>query len=119
VGVAIPVALDGTASSPAISVSPALGLAFGTIAYGATATLTLTVENVSAAGTVTAKETINGPSYKVLSNTCLAGVTAGNSCTMKVEFDPVSVGNHDDVMTVTTSSGAVYRVPLLGTASQP
>jgi hypothetical protein len=119
VGAAIPVALDGVASAPAISVSPALGLQFGTIAYGTTATQTLTLENVSAPGTVTATETINGPSYKVLSNTCLAGVKAGDTCTMQVEFDPVSVGNHDDRMTITTNSGAVYRVPLLGTASQP
>jgi hypothetical protein len=119
VGAPIPVALDGTASAPAISVSPALGLNFGTIAYGATATQTLTIENVSAAGTVTAQETINGPSYKVLANTCLAGVKEGSSCAMQVEFDPASVGNHDDLMTLTTSSGAVYRVPLLGTASQP
>jgi hypothetical protein len=119
IGAAIQVALGGTASAPAVSVSPALGLKFGTITYGSTATLPLTIENVSAAGTVTAKETINGPSYKVLTNTCLAGVTKGNTCTMQVEFDPVNTGLHDDVMTITTNSGALYRVPLLGTASQP
>jgi hypothetical protein len=118
-GSSISVALDGVASAPPISISPASGLAFGTIAFGTTATLPLTIVNIAAAGEVTATERINGPSYKVLTNNCLTGVTVGQACTMQVEFDPVSAALHDDMMTITMSSGDVYRVQLTGNASQP
>jgi Glycoside hydrolase family 44/Abnormal spindle-like microcephaly-assoc'd, ASPM-SPD-2-Hydin len=118
-GSSISVALDGVASAPPISISPASGLAFGTIAFGTTATLPLTIVNIAAAGEVTATERINGPSYKVLTNNCLTGVTVGHACTMQVEFDPVSAALHDDMMTITMSSGDVYRVQLTGNASQP
>ena len=52
---------------------------------------------------------IGGPSYKVLinaQNTCVAGIAAGQSCTLPIEFDPVSVGMHDDILTLTPSVGA-------------
>ncbi|AXC11409.1 cellulase, putative [Acidisarcina polymorpha] len=118
-GPAISVELSGIASAAAVSILPASGLAFGTIAFGTTATLPLTIKNVASAGAVTATETINGPSYKVLANNCLTGVTEGQTCTMQVEFDPRSAAPHNDVMTITTNSGDVYRVNLTGVASQP
>ena len=68
--------------------------------------LLLTINNIGVAGTVTIGTKINGPSYKILTgprNTCLGGITAGHSCTLPVEFDPVAVGNHDDVLTLTPS----------------
>src|SRR5271163_1145291 len=97
-------------------------LQFGTIAYGATEVLPLTITNHGVAGKVTLTESINGPSYKVLKtaqNTCLAGITEGQSCTLPVEFDPVSVAPHDDILTLTPSAGAVSIVALQGTASSP
>ena len=63
---------------------------------------------------------INGPSYKILTtsqNTCLAGINAGQSCILPVEFDPVAVGNHNDHLTLTPSGGAApSTVYLHGTA---
>ena len=84
-------------------------LEFGTIPSGTTETLLLTINNIGVAGTVTIGTKINGPSYKILTtsqNTCLAGIIAGQSCTLPVEFDPVAVGNHDDVLTLTPTGGA-------------
>jgi Glycoside hydrolase family 44/Abnormal spindle-like microcephaly-assoc'd, ASPM-SPD-2-Hydin len=119
-GPAIAVTLEGIASSPAASVAPTTTeLNFGTIVYGATATLPLTIKNTGVAGAVTATESINGPSYKVPSNGCQAGVSSGGTCTMQVEFAPVSFGPHNDILTITTSAGNAYRVLLTGTASQP
>ncbi len=95
-------------------------LQFGTIPFGTTEVLTLTVTNIGVPGTVTIGTAINGPSYKILTtsqNTCVAGITAGQSCTLPVEFDPVAVGNHDDHLTLTPSAGAASStVGLLGVA---
>ena len=95
-------------------------LEFGTISSGSTETLLLTIKNIGVAGTVTIGTKINGPSYKILTtsqNTCLAGIIAGQSCTLPVEFDPVAVGNHDDVLTLTPTGGAApSMVYLHGTA---
>ncbi len=96
-------------------------LQFGTINFGSTATLPLTITNVGAApGTLMVGSSINEPSYKVLTtaeNTCLAGVASGHSCTLPVEFSPVTVGTHNDVLTLTVGGAAVSSVRLLGVAS--
>ena len=79
-------------------------LQFGTIPSGTTEVLLLTINNIGVAGTVTIGTKINGPSYKILTtsqNTCLGGITAGHSCNLPVEFDPVAAGSHDDVLTLT------------------
>jgi hypothetical protein len=87
-------------------------LQFGSLplgTYGTTEVLPLTILNVGVAGTVTLTESINGPSYKILTtaqNTCMAGITAGESCVLPVEFDPAAVGPHDDFLTLTPSSGS-------------
>jgi hypothetical protein len=78
-------------------------LEFGTIAFGSTKVLPLTITNIGTPGTITVGTKIGGPSYKVLTNaqnTCLAGIAAGQSCTLPIEFDPVSVGMHDDILTL-------------------
>ena len=101
-------------------------LDFGTIPFGTTEMLLLTINNIGVAGTVTIGTQINGPSYKILTtsqNTCLAGISAGQSCTLPVEFDPVAVGNHNDHLTLTPSSGArppgsTFRVPPTSPASK-
>jgi subtilase family serine protease len=112
------VVLDGIASGVSAGAN---SLQFGTIAFGSTEVLTLTITNTGVAGTVMVGTAINGPSYKVLAtsqNTCLAGIKAGQSCTLPVEFSPVSTGVKDDVLTLTPSGGAAAStVALLGTAS--
>jgi hypothetical protein len=83
-------------------------LQFGTIAFGTTKVLPLTITNIGVLATVTVGTKIGGPSYKVLTNaqnTCLAGIGPGQSCTLPIEFDPVSVGMHDDILTLTPSGG--------------
>ena len=100
------VGLHGVASG--VGTEMETPLEFGTIKAGTTETLLLTINNIGVAGTVTIGTKINSPSYKILTgprNTCLGGITAGHSCTLPVEFDPVAVGNHDDVLTLTPTGG--------------
>jgi hypothetical protein len=90
-------------------------LKFGSVSSGSTEVLPLTVTNVRLPGTVTIGTAITvratthpTTTYKILTtaqNTCLAGITAGQSCTLPIEFAPTSSGVHDDVLTLTPSAG--------------
>ncbi len=89
-------------------------LQFGPVAAGSTEVETLTVTNVGLPGTVTVGTAITvrattrpSTTYTVLTtseNTCLAGIAAGQSCTLPVEFAPVLSGVHDDLLTLTPSA---------------
>ena len=95
-------------------------LQFGTIAFGTTEVLPLTITNVWVPGTITVGTAINGPSYKVLTtaqNTCQAGISAGQSCILPVEFSPATVGGHGDILTLTPSAAAASTVSLHGIGS--
>ncbi len=79
-------------------------LQFGTIPFGSTEVLPLTITNIWVPGTVTVRTAINGPSYKILTtsqNTCQAGISAGQTCTLPVEFSPATAGVHGDILTLT------------------
>jgi sugar lactone lactonase YvrE len=88
---------------------------FGSVASGSTEVLPLTVTNVGLPGTVTVGTAItvrattrSTTTYTVLTtseNTCLAGIAAGQSCTLPVEFAPTTSGTHDDLLTLTPSAG--------------
>jgi hypothetical protein len=88
------------------------------VSSGFTEVLPLTVTNVGLPGTITIGTAITvratthpTTTYKVLTtaqNTCLAGITAGQSCTLPVEFAPTISGTHDDLLTLTPSAGGGY-----------
>ena len=113
------VALDGLATG--IGSELEVPLEFGTIPFGTTKTLLLTITNVGLPGRVTFTAKSNGPSYKVLTtehqqNTCLVGIVAGQRCTLPIQFDPVDVGKHNDILTLTPSGAATSTVSLQGFA---
>ncbi len=84
-------------------------LQFGSIFVGATEVLPLTVSNFGLAGTATVGTSVNGSSYNVLTtaqNTCQAGIAAGQSCILPVEFDPVSIGTYDNALTLEASGSS-------------
>jgi hypothetical protein len=88
-------------------------LQFGSVSSGSTEVLPLTVTNVGLPGTVTIGTAVTVRAttrpttiYKVLTtaqNTCLAGIAAGQSCTLPVEFAPTTSGTHDDLLTLVPS----------------
>jgi hypothetical protein len=90
-------------------------LHYGSISAGSTKVLMLTVTNVGLPGKVTVGTAVTigtaatpTTTYTVLAtsqNTCLAGIAAGQSCTLPVEFAPTSSGTHDDLLTLTPSTG--------------
>jgi hypothetical protein len=107
--------ISGVGSTPEVQVSPTY-LPFGAVPFGRSETLPVTVTN-SGAGTLTIVTSISGSSnYKVTGSTCEPGVTAGNSCTLQVEFTPTSIATHDAVLTVSTNAGNA-TVGLAGTGS--
>ena len=100
-----------------VGVAPIVtGLAFGSIAFGSTSTLSLTIADYGVAGPVTLSTSINGPSYKVVSSSCGGGLTAGSTCILQVEFNPASTGSHSDTLTVTPSTGPAFKIALSGSA---
>jgi hypothetical protein len=90
-------------------------LQFGSVSSGSTEVLPLIVTNVGLPGTVNVGTAITvrattrpTTTYRVLTtaqNTCLAGIAAGQSCTLPVELVPTSSGTHDDLLTLTPSPG--------------
>ena len=103
-----------------VYVQTATPLQFATISTGATEVLPLTITNFGLPGTVTVATSVTTASYQVLTtaqNTCLAGITAGQSCTLPVQFNPTAVGVQNDTLTITPSAGpAPATVALNGTA---
>ncbi len=96
--------IEATTGAPVAQLSTSK-LSFGAIDFGAPKTFPLFVANIGG-GTLTVAPSISGPSYKIADSTCAAGVTPGNSCTLVVEYSPVSIGPHDDTLTVATNGGS-------------
>jgi sugar lactone lactonase YvrE len=107
--------LEGIASGVGPTMETPLD--FGTIPHGTTKVLPLTIKNVGVPGTVLPEAQTNDPSYKILTtsgNTCLAGISAGQSCTLPVEFDPANVGKYDnDFVLLFPSAGPVRTFAIL------
>ena len=102
---------------PPAAQASATTLQFGNIAFGGSETLTLGITNIGGE-TLTVAPSINGPSYTITSGyICGAdGVAGGTSCTLQIQFNPVTVGPHDDILTLTTNGATNPTVSLLGRA---
>jgi hypothetical protein len=65
-------------------------LPFGTLTgRGSVSTLGFSVTNYGVPGTVTVGTETGATTFAVVANTCLDGVTAGNSCSIEVRYTPV------------------------------
>jgi hypothetical protein len=106
----------GVTPPPQAKLSTTL-LQYNIVAFGgAPKTLPLMITNIGV-DTLTIAPTINGASYTITSSTCSAGVTAGNSCTLQVQFDPVAIGPRNDTLTLQTNGPTNPTVSLQGIAS--
>ena len=104
----------GVAAPPTAMLSTSL-LQFGAIAFGSTETLPLTVENIGG-GTLSFVPSIAGLSFTVAASTCGGGLRTGQSCTLQIEFSPVTVGAHNELLTLETEGSTNPTVALEGVA---
>jgi hypothetical protein len=109
------IALSGVGVAPMLKLSPTT-LQFGLIVYGASATKPLTVTN-DGSSTVTIDPSSNGRGTTITGNTCGAGLAAGKSCTLQVNFKPVHLGPDANTLTIGTNIGASPTVFVSGTAT--
>jgi len=80
-------------------------LRFDAIFFGTTETKPITITN-SGGGTLTIEPSIGGSNdYTIAGNTCGAGVTTNQSCTLQVKFDPTSIRTQAGLLTVQTNGG--------------
>jgi hypothetical protein len=117
------VALSGTGSQPAPTVTLTSALAFGNQRVGTAsgsqpATLTnggnaaLAITSIAVTGT-------NAADYSQ-TNTCPASLAAGASCTISVTFTPSATGSRTAAVTVNdNAAGSPHAVALSGTGTQP
>jgi len=109
------IALSGTGVPVVAQISPTI-LQFGSIPYPGSATQTLTITNI-ATGTLVVDPSSNGRGAIITGNTCGAGIGAGKSCTLQVEFDPTHLGLNTNTLTIATNAGTSPEVPVRGTAT--
>jgi len=114
------VALTGTGTVPAVSLSP------GTIAFGnqtvgtASAATVVTLHNTGLATLTITNIAFTGanPGQFAQTNNCAATVSAGATCTISVTFVPITTGSKSASLTVTDSAaGSPHSVTMTGTGT--
>jgi hypothetical protein len=110
------VALSGTGTTSAYTLSPT-ALAFGSIAKNSvSAPLSLTVTNGGSAALPITSITLAGTnrSQFVQTNTCGSSVSGNSNCTINVQFAPTSTGSKAATLNV-TAAGSTQKSTLGGT----
>jgi len=76
--------------------------------------LPLTVTNYGVSGTVTVATETGAKNFSVFSNGCTSGITAGNSCTIQVEYSPAEYGTQTAYLKLIPSTGPEQIIVLEG-----
>ncbi len=116
---ALPLAttLTGIGSQPQLSATPN-GLVFGGVQIGTSASLSLTLANVSTSDVNQLAFTISGD-FSASSTCGPATLTARSSCAITVTFTPQQTGARTGVLTINSSDpSSPLTVPLSGGATQ-
>ena len=107
--------VNGAAGQPVAQLSTT-ELDFGTVSYGTTDHLPLTVTNAGG-GALSLTPTFNGQSFSIPNNTCTTPLSRGNSCTFQIYFNTISAIAHNDILTLGTNGPSNPTVKLTGTAT--
>jgi hypothetical protein len=99
----------------------ATSLAFGSISFGTTKTMNLTISNTGST-TFTLAESISGANFSISSTgkTCTSSLAGGASCVLPVQYTANTLGAANGTLTLTTTGAgnpAVPGIPLSGTAT--
>ncbi|RME16150.1 MAG: choice-of-anchor D domain-containing protein, partial [Bdellovibrio sp.] len=95
---------------------------FGILAFGATATHQLTIQNIG--GVPATAFTLSGLSapYNISATTCGDPLNAGASCTIDITYAPTSTGPHTDTLQINYNNGVsaqVFTEGVAGNAAAP
>jgi len=115
------VALSGTATAPAVTLTPA-SLTFASTKVGATtAAQVVTVKNSGTAALTLTSETLIGTdptSFVISAKTCATSLAVGATCTVSVEFKPLAAGALTASLAVAdNATGSPQKVALSGTGT--
>jgi len=115
------VALSGTATAPAVTLTPA-SLTFASTKVGATtAAQVVTVKNSGTAALTLTSETLTGTdptSFVISAKTCGTSLAVGATCTVSVEFKPLAAGALTASLAVAdNATGSPQKVALSGTGA--
>ncbi len=94
-------------------------LDFGSVTVGSTKTLPLQFTNTGNE-TLVASPDFDSPSYNILSATpenCTAGIAVGHTCTLEIQFSPLTAGPHNIDLTMKTNGAADTVTLLKGTGT--
>jgi hypothetical protein len=95
-------------------------LNFGDVTLGQNPIRPLVLANFGVPGSPTVEVSFSGPNYVLApGGTCAAGVAEGQTCTLMIQFAPVTVGVHDGTIQLTPSSGPASSVVVQGVAYNP
>ena len=117
------VTLTGTATAPAVTLTPT-SLTFASTAVGSTTAAQLvTIKNSGTATLNITSETIAGidpSSFLKSATTCGATLAVGSTCTVSVEFKPATTGTLTASLAIAdNASGSPQVVTLTGTGTAP
>jgi alpha-tubulin suppressor-like RCC1 family protein len=113
------VTLTGTGQAGVLAISKTAH-AFGNLAVGTKANVTLTVSNTGTTTTSLATTGLAAPYAKTTSSTCGATLAEGSSCTVIVEFAPTTTGSNNQTLTLAGGPGVASKtVDLTGTGVAP
>jgi hypothetical protein len=90
-----------TTDVPQAQITPSLQ--FGTLPYGSSETLPVTVTNIGGRTLNVTSASINARSFTIVGNTCTTGVTSGQSCTLLIQFDPINIAAFANTLTIQTN----------------
>jgi hypothetical protein len=106
-----------TADVPQVQVTPSL-LQFGTLPYGSSESLPVTITNIGGGTLNVTSLSINAKSFTFSGDTCTTGVASGQSCTLQVKFNPINIAAFDNTLTIgTNASSSTSTVTLEAIAS--
>lgn len=99
-------AIQGTAPTPAATLTPTL--AFGNVAVGASANLTATLTNtgpIDVSITIPSSASVSGAGFAFVSTTCASVVPLGANCIVTVSLTPNVAGIYTGTLSISTSAG--------------
>jgi hypothetical protein len=111
------IALTGTGTTPAASLTPT-SLAFSSTIVGTTSTArTITLQSVGTGPLTISGVTASAP-FVVTTTTCSGTLAPGVSCTIQVVFAPAAIGAASGAVTIADDAGT-QTVALTGSGSAP